>query len=567
MKKMISSLLVLVMLLAYCPVALAADWTLSAETPMFKPDCVMELDFGTLTVLDAGFAKKAEMFFSVNKFTRTINGVTESREDHGPMYYTAQDGFALFAVKGQLQNASGTALNIDELAPTLKGGTGEAIRMTVYSVVQIGAPEQKILEPDTTVDVCLACPVPGALYFGSGNLLMEFAGASLGFERSELKSYASMGFTELSQPVEDVTQLVNESPIAWMNGHANEEGVLVANQPHVDEVGGEGVSLEYDSKKDAYRVHVKIRNLTGYPLIHDKLPNWVTVHLQFLDQSGDVLPDGDVDIDSHDGGHADLAAGQAGWDNSYEFADKSVVDRAESVCLSSYRYTYGAINSDGSNQRVNGTFTEPLVIALSDILPERKASAGNTASSDEDRFALRGGITFGDSSQTVQEKEVFSLDKTSSNTFAGKGNIAGYDDSTVVYHFDDSNRLTEIVYWFEDTKDQDLSRDRYETIYNGLAKKYGEPLSIAEGEFYPLTTSAFDYYNNAAAIVAFTGRVAELERYDEWLIPDGDGSVKIDLASTCYGSADSLNYILHLAYKYFETDDAQTSQIRNDNDL
>lgn len=566
MKKAIASLLVLVML-ALCPAGFAANWSLPEGTPMFEPGCVMELDFGTLTVLDAGFAKKAEMFFSVNKFTRTVNGVTESREDHGPMYYTAQDGFALFTVKGQLHNTSGAALSIEEFAPALKGGVSADIRMTVYSVVQIGVPEQKVLEPDTTVDVCLACPVPGALYFGSGDLLVEFAGASLGFEKSELKSYASIGFSELSQPVEDVTQLVNESPIGWLNGHANEEGVLVANQPHVDEVGGEGVSFEYDSKKDSYRVHVKIRNLTGYPLIHDKLPNWVTVHLQFLDQSGDVLPDGDVDIDSHDGGHADLAAGQAGWDNSYTFADKAIVDLAESVCLSSYRYTYGAINSDGSNQRVNGTFTEPFVIALSDILPERKASADNTASSDEDRFALRGGIMFGDSSQTVQEKEVFSLDKTSSSTFAGKGNIAGYDNSHVSYWFDDSNKLAEIVYMFEDTKDQDASRERYETVYAGLAKKYGEPLDVADGEFYPLTTSAFDFYNDAAVIVSYTGRIAELERYDEWLVPDGDGSVKIDLVSTRYGSADSLNYILHLAYKHFETDDGQTSQIRSDNDL
>ena len=228
---------------------------------------------------------------------------------------------------------------------------------------------------------------------------------------------------------------------------------------------------------------------------------------------------------------------------------------------------YSEINSDGSKQRVNGTFTEPFVKALSDILPERKASADNTASSDEDRFALRGGIMFGDSSQTVQEKEVFSLDRTSSSTLAGKGNIAGYDNSYVSYWFDDSNKLTEIVYMFEDTKDQDASRERYETVYAGLVKKYGESLDVADGEFYPLTTSAFDFYNDAAVIVSYTGRIAELERYDEWLVPDGDGSVKIDLVSTCYGSADSLNYILHLAYKHFETDDGQTSQIRSDNDL
>lgn len=565
MKKAIASLLVLVML-ALCPAGFAANWSLPEGTPMFEPGCVMELDFGTLTVLDAGFAKKAEMFFSVNKFTRTVNGVTESREDHGPIYYTAQDGFTLFTVKGHLHNTSGAALNIEELAPALRGGVSEDIRMTVYSVVQIGVPEQKVLEPDTAVDVCLACPVPGALYFGSGDLLVEFAGASLGFEKSELKSYASMGFSELSQPVEDVTQLVNESPIGWLNGRANEEGVLVANQSHVDEVRAEDVSLEYNSKKDQYQVHVKLRNLTGYPLIHDKLPNGVGSRLQFLDFNGDVLPDGDIKVGTTSS-YSDLSAGQAGWDNSYTYVTKETIDKAVSIRISSYSFWYSTINSDGSSQSVDGTFTEPFVIALSDILPERKANAGNAESPAADRFTLRGGIMFGDSSQTVQEKEVFSLDKTSSSTLAGKGNIAGYDNSYVSYWFDDSNKLTEIVYMFEDTKDQNASRERYETVYAGLAKKYGESLDVADGEFYPLTTSAFDFYNDAAVIVSYTGRIAELERYDEWLVPDGDGSVKIDLVSTCYGSADSLNYILHLAYKHFETDDGQTSQIRSDNDL
>ena len=403
MKRNLMFLLVICLLLSnitFSPAALAEDWSLPDGVPMYEPGCVMELDFGTLTVLDAGFAKKAEMFFSVNKFTRTVNGVTESREDHGPMYYTAQDGFALFTVKGQLHNTSGAALNIEEFAPALKGGVSADIRMTVYSVVQIGVPEQKVLEPDTAVDVCLACPVPGALYFGSGDLLVEFAGASLGFEKSELKSYASIGFSELSQPVEDVTQLVNESPIGWLNGHANEEGVLVAKQPHVDEVRAEDVSLEYNSKKDQYQVHVKLRNLTGYPLIHDKLPNGVESRLQFLDFNGDVLPDGDIKVGTTSS-YSDLSAGQAGWDNSYTYVAKETIDKAVFIRISSYSFWYSTINGDGSSQSVDGTFTEPFVIALSDILPERKAAVVNNASSDEDRFVLRGGIMFGDSSQTV----------------------------------------------------------------------------------------------------------------------------------------------------------------------
>lgn len=286
------------------------------------------------------------------------------------------------------------------------------------------------------------------------------------------------------------------------------------------------------------RFKVKFRNISETDL------KKIHFDYQLLDQNGDILC-------SQSCGASNVAAGQAIWAGEYGVNNEHI-DEAYSMCFVSSVYS---------------PVGEDTPLREKAIFPLFHAEESNNSQESEGGFTLRNGIRFGDSKDTVRKEEVFSLDKTSSSTFAGKGNIAGYDNSTVVYHFDDSNRLTEIVYWFEDTKDQNLSRDRYETIYNGLAKKYGAPLDIAEGEFYPLTTSAFDYYNNTAAIVAFTGRIAELERYDEWLVPDGDGSVKIDLVSTCYGSADSLNYILHLAYKHFETDDGQTSQIRSDNDL
>lgn len=287
----------------------------------------------------------------------------------------------------------------------------------------------------------------------------------------------------------------------------------------------------------------KIRFRAKFRNISDKDLESINFTYQLLDKNGDVLYSQSCGADS-------VASNQAIWTGEY-WVKSDHLDEAVSMSFVSSVYTPG----EKTPLRERATF------------PLFNSEDRDNSTKSESGFTLRNDIRFGDSKDAVCEKEVFSLDKTSSSTFAGKGNIAGYDNSTVVYHFDDSNRLAEIVYWFEDTKDQDLSCDRYETIYNGLAKKYGEPLSITEGEFYPLTTSAFDYYNNAAAIVAFTGRVAELERYDEWLVPDGDGSVKIDLVSTRYGSADSLNYILHLAYKYFETDDAQSSQIRSDNDL
>ena len=392
MKQKIALMFVLCMMVSLFAIsassAYAEEWKLPEDTPIYESDCVMETELGTLTVLDAGFAKKAEMFFSVNTWSRTANGVTESGEKHGPIYYTAQNGFALFVVKGNLQVTSTTAVDVENLEPILRWGTDKEIKMKIYPVVPIGSTMQTVLDPGMTIDVCMACTVPGALYFGSAELLMEFAGASLGFSKAELPSYVSMGFSEGSQLTEDVTLLVNENMVTPVNSLANEESVIVANQQHVDEIRGENVSLEFDSKKGEYRIHVKIRNLTGYPLIREKLPTGVGVSVQFLDHDGDVLPGGAIDM-GNDDSLANLIAGQAGWDNSYKFVSKSVVDKAESVRFSAYRFSYGPINSDGSAANVKGTFSDPLVIPLSDILPEKRLEAQGYTVTDIDT-ALQG---------------------------------------------------------------------------------------------------------------------------------------------------------------------------------
>ena len=43
-----------------------------------------------------------------------------------------------------------------------------------------------------------------------------------------------------------------------------------------------------------------------------------------------------------------------------------------------------------------------------------------------------------------------------------------------------------MYYMFDTLHSRDESIIRYEAVYSGLVKKYGEPLDIAEGEFYPL---------------------------------------------------------------------------------
>ena len=83
MKQKIALILVVCMMISLFTVgtsiAYAEDWKLPKGTQLYKPGRTMALDFGTLTILDAGFAKEAQSI---------IQGTHVG-------YYTAKDGQAL----------------------------------------------------------------------------------------------------------------------------------------------------------------------------------------------------------------------------------------------------------------------------------------------------------------------------------------------------------------------------------------------------------------------------------------------------------------------------------------
>ena len=551
MKRKIAFVLALLMAITLCSLnnlsAYAEDWKLPEETQMYKPGRTMSLEFGSLTVLDVGFAKEAQSI---------IQGTHVG-------YYTARDGQVLFAFKGLLFNSSDQPITLESLKPIARFHDSEPVPVYGYPAVAFGIPEYYTLEPETDVEIVFQCTVPDGLYHDSGDILLEFAGGSMGFKRADLGNYNSVGFTaEDGKPVGELTEVPA----------VQEEGIIVANQPHVDEVRGEDISLEFDSQKDKYRIHVKIRNITGYPTIHDKLPQRVSVNMQFLDANGDVLREGAIRVGSSvDGSLANLIVGQAGWDNTPNvFVSKAVVDSAKWVRFSSYTYHYGAVNSDGSAQSVDGTFTDPLVIPLSDILPDRKPIANEDQLSDEARFVLRSGIMFGDSRQAVKEKEVFSLSETlSGNNLAGKGTIVGCEDTGLSYYFDDSNGLKEMLYDFKRLNSKDESDRRYETIYNGLVQKYGEPLDL-DGNVLEFYTKAFTMASGKLNVAKFTCEISDFGEFAQWLVEDGDDYVIIDLVS-CYWVSDKSYFDLNLGYMCITKDEMNSAiergQYDHSNDL
>lgn len=359
MKQKISLMLVVCMMVTLFTMgtstAYAEDWTLPEGTRMYKPGRAMALDFGTMTILDAGFAKQSQSIIQVSYMT--VNGVT-TENSRSVGYKTAKEGHALFAFKALLSNSSEQPIVLEDLNPTISFSAEEPTTMYGYPAVPFGIPECFTLEPGEDVEIVFACTAPNAMYYGSGDLLLEFAGGTMGFGRSDLGNYKSIGFT--AQDGETTPDDLTETS-------ENQESGSVAKQTHADEVRIEDVSLVYDATFDRYNLRVKVRNL--YTREEDQIgPDGIVVNFQFLDGAGDALPSAHSSI----GGSMELESGQAGWfPTSGVFTiDKESVEPAVSLKFTSYQLRFSQI-VEGTSKNISGKITESALFELSDLLPEK----------------------------------------------------------------------------------------------------------------------------------------------------------------------------------------------------
>ena len=81
MKRLLSVLLVLCAFFILC--GATATWELPEGTALYRPGGAMETDFGTFTVLDAGFCKKAQSIIQVSTtgsvIRATANGLMKPK--------------------------------------------------------------------------------------------------------------------------------------------------------------------------------------------------------------------------------------------------------------------------------------------------------------------------------------------------------------------------------------------------------------------------------------------------------------------------------------------------------
>ena len=191
-----------------------------------------------------------------------------------------------------------------------------------------------------------------------------------------------------------------------------------------------------------------------------------------------------------------------------------------------------------------------------------------------DDFTLRSDIHFGDTMETILQKET-TLTRTSETSNSFSGTIAGYSGSTCDFAFDDEGKLTSMTYEFDCTS-RESTNSHYKTLYDSLVRKYGSPLGNTNGSCHLITGPAM---SNMAVWVylfgTFNGWSADYYDYDEWTVDCDDYHVKIDLVSFYYRNSDyEYTYEVNLSYKQYTDaeyqaalDEKKTEREAVDNDL
>ena len=82
--------------------------------------------------------------------------------------------------------------------------------------------------------------------------------------------------------------------------------------------------------------------------------------------------------------------------------------------------------------------------------------------------------------------------------------------------------MREVKYNFPSSAFEDLIDNDYETINEGLIRKYGSPLGYSNGDCYIFIGGALESVTFHLALIQFIDGFGDLQDYDEWDVDTGD---------------------------------------------
>ncbi|MBQ6720276.1 MAG: hypothetical protein IJN20_08025 [Oscillospiraceae bacterium] len=172
----------------------------TGDLQMYVPGTTIITDFGSVTVMDAAFCTKAQIYYTVSSRTAktTVNGqTTETHEEliH-PGYLTSMDNKLVFALKTVITNTTAEDMEIHKLQVAASFAEGAPVYFSKGGNFHISDEAYKVLPAGGSSEIVLAALVPVDQYAAASECLLEVGGAQLGFSYDSINIYNALGFQE-----------------------------------------------------------------------------------------------------------------------------------------------------------------------------------------------------------------------------------------------------------------------------------------------------------------------------------------------------------------------------------
>lgn len=219
MKKVLSLILALTMCLSLCACGASGGESqggsvLPKNVTMYSPMQTMETSFGEITILDAAFCSKAQIYYTKSSRTSktTINGeTTESYTEYiHPGYITGNESMLVFALRTIITNTSDSDITLSQLTAKASFVKDSPVYFSKGGNFQISDESYRTLAAGASSEFILAAVVPVEQYMASTSCLLEIDGAQLGFDYNSINVYNILGYQEGDNTpvsIDDVLQL------------------------------------------------------------------------------------------------------------------------------------------------------------------------------------------------------------------------------------------------------------------------------------------------------------------------------------------------------------------------
>lgn len=196
----------------------AAAAELPKNVQMYVPGTTIETDFGSVTVMDAAFTAKAQIYYTKSSVSTksTVNGqTTESYEETiHPGYISTMDNKIVFALKTVMTNTTSEDIEIQKLSAKATFVENSPVYFSKGGNFHISDEAYKTLPAGSSSEIVLAALVPVDQYLLAEECLFEISGAQLGFSYDSINIYNALGFQE----GDNTTVTIDEVIVAAQSG-------------------------------------------------------------------------------------------------------------------------------------------------------------------------------------------------------------------------------------------------------------------------------------------------------------------------------------------------------------